>query len=231
MNNFADKIRKLRMCGLVLFLCTLSLVGCQSLGMSTQGKLAETVIVKDRDLILQSKEGNGEGLAKGVPGKPILVNNQLIFQSMGNVALGIAMGVGAIKKDIDVLQGMQDLDLVTLLNASLSDNDGFIEAVREFHKGNVSTKLLLQPYSYLNGHPKAYLETRIHLTTIDDEGNDVGESSTLSSKKSDRVPIEGDSSWSENRGELLVSVATKQLAELIPLLVESLLEQKGLSSK
>jgi hypothetical protein len=175
--------------------------------------------IQTRDLILQSKTGNGEGLAKPVPGQPLLVNNQLIFSTMGDAVLGIAIAVGAIQQTIDKFTDMQPLQLEQTLETSLStrtNNPQWQQQLSQLQSKKM--QLILEPYCYLNGHPNAELEVRLHV--ILKEGKKVLRDKQLT-KTSARAPVLGDNSWSSNKGEKVKQFSTTA----IPVLLEQLQEQ------
>ncbi len=161
-------------------------------GCTIHESLSTTYRVNARDLVQQSLTGNGERLAKPVPNRPVLVNNSLVFSVPGNAVLGIAMSVGAIKSSVEALSGMEAFDLVALLEAELDQLP------------DVPTTL--EPYCYLHGHPKAYVESRIYVVTEAD-------AQTLS-KRSELKPIEGEGSWAENGGRSLIEVCSAGIVEL-----------------
>lgn len=184
----------------------------------THKEIKPPISIQSRDLVLQSKTGNGEGLAKPVPGHALLINNQLIFSSMGDVALGVAMAVGAIKQSLTLFENMQPLELEQTLKNALSKHSHHSQwqSLLKHYKSN-NTQILLEPYCYLNGHPNAKLEVRLHMTLT--QQNKILLSKQLT-QISSRFALSGENSWRENQGEKVKEFATSS----IPLLVEKLQE-------
>lgn len=151
------------------------------------------VVVQERDLIQQAREGEGERLAKPVPGRPILVNNQLVFSAPGDAVLGIAMAVGAIQRTVEALSDMGKVDLIGIVASAEVPSSEQIKAI--------------EPYCYLNGYPHAVLESRLHLVS--------SHGSSMKVLQSQRLPVLGESSWSWNRGEQLVKACTQGISQLV----------------
>ncbi len=184
-------------------------VGCASHIKPTEN----LILVQPRDLIAQAKTGNGEGLAKPVPGQPLLINNQLIFSTMGDAVLGIAIAVGAISKTIELFDDMRPMDMVRWT----SDEVNRMSATQEWQTLLTDMKknrqqLIIEPYAYLNGHPNATLEIRLRITKLADDQQLW--SRTLSTL-SDTKPLQGVDSWSAEQGNEVLVFAQQSLPELI----------------
>jgi hypothetical protein len=138
---------------------------------------------------------------------------------MGGAVLGIAIAVGAIQQTVDAFSDMQPLQLEQALEQSLPTraNNPEWQSLLGQLQGN-EIRLILEPYCYLNGHPSAELETRLHVTLKD--GNEVVLDKQLTNTSA-RVPVVGDNSWSDKKGEKVKQFSTAS----IPLLLEQLQEQ------
>ncbi|MEM7363451.1 MAG: hypothetical protein AAF525_05470 [Pseudomonadota bacterium] len=165
------------------------LLACVGIGHQSHVDLVEIV---HRDLVEQANNGRGERLAKPIPGQPVLVNNQLVFAMPGDAALGIAMTVGSIKKTVALFDEMPVFDLTQVARENLPQQTDIVR---------------LEPYCYLNGYPKATLESRLLIATSD------GTETTLT-RTSERLPVEGDDSWSANGGQQLIDTCSAGIAEL-----------------
>lgn len=196
----------------LLALQSIILASCSSIKSTEQ-----VLFVQKRDLIKQSQEGNGEGLAKGVPGQPLLINNQLVFSTMGDAVLGISIATGAIKKTIDLFQNMSPLLMEQWTQQALDQQSNSSQwNVLLNRLSHEKQRLIVSPYAYLNGHPHAVLEVRLHVSLMDDISGVVWSSQLY--ERSDRLPLEGGVSWSADNGERIINFSREHL----PLLVAKL---------
>lgn len=182
------------------------------------------VSVRQRDLVEQIRTGNGEGLAKAVPGRALLINNQLLFGMMGSDAvLGISMTVGTIKETVELFNDLAPLALEEKLGHLLTKkrNDRqWNEMIGRLTRDN--KRLLLEPYLYLNGYPDAVLETRIRLV-LEEAGREV---CALELKvSSEKRSLQGENAWSSGRGALLSQEADGALIEALNRIDQEFIDQ------
>lgn len=170
--------------------------------------------VVDKDL---SEKGNGEGLAKALPGQPILIHHPLdMGMAIGTdngVALAVGMQVGKTKKTLKALQEILPLDLKTALQQIVQNSMNSSTGKKlEKELNQKKHRLLLKPYVVLSGTPKGFLESRLVILEQTDQGQTVKEQ--MVSLKSEKFPIEGEKSWSQNEGRLLHDTALQALPKL-----------------
>ena len=191
----------------------------------TKARAFESFItIQHRDVTLSSNLMEGEGLAKGVPGQPLLINNQLVFSTMGDAVLGIAIAVGAIKRSVDLFDDMAPLDMREWTQLAIEEKYGDPEWNKLSGKlASNGYNLILEPYSYLDGYPEATLETRLAVTIVDADGGQLGFQLV---ERAQRLPLDGAESWSENNAKKLLSAVQVALPNLIEKLPKAFAESQ-----
>ncbi len=181
------------------------------------------IIIEDKDL---GKRGNGEGLAKPLPGQPLLVNHpmnmMMAFSMEAGMGVAIAVGDHVAKsgKTLKALKPVPPLQLKTKLQYMLQQGVESEESTvisDELTKQN--RKLVLQPYCYLFGYPNAKLETRILARVSDQDGGIVWEKEVK--EVSAEKPIFEADSWSANNGQAIMA----EMDRALPVVWEALLVQ------
>ncbi len=171
------------------------------------------IIIEDKDL---SKRGVGEGLAKPLPGQPLLVNHpmnmMMAFSMEAGMGVAIAVGDHVAKsgKTLKALKPVPPLQLKTKLQYVLQqgiESEEWTVISDKLTKQN--RKLVLQPYCYLSGYPNAKLETRILARISDQDGNIVWEKEVK--EVSAEKPIFEADSWSANNGQAIMAEIDRAL--------------------
>lgn len=174
-----------------------------------QDKIIE---VADRNLHLQAKYGFGEGLAKGVPGQPLLINNRLYSMSDDPV-LGIRVATRKIAETVPLFEQMNDLPLVMWTRELLAkQRSGQPWMKLQESLSSSRQQLILEPYCVIEGAPNAVLQLRIRIVLKDSEKNIW---SGQLEETIERLPLEGSGSWSENNAERLVVMSKDALPAIL----------------
>lgn len=190
----------------ILLLCLL-ITGCVSMSLNDNW-----ITVSDKDLTQQQRSGDGEGLAKPVPGQPLLINNSLVFSTMGDAVLGIAIATSTIKRTVDLFNDMQALETMAWTRQAIARLDSPQWQAMSADMQSSGRQLMIEPYAYLHGHPSAILQVRMAVS-------EVGRSGVLWTEqlieKSQKKPLEGESSWSANHAQALVDFTRQALPTLL----------------
>ena len=170
------------------------------------------IIVAERNLYMQSQYGFGEGLAKGVPAQPLLINNRL-YAAGEDLASGIGLTVRKVAETASMFESMENLLLVVWTRELLAmcHVERSWKKLREFLLTN-DLQLILEPYCVLDGTPDAALLLRIRLVLKDSEKN------IWSGQLEEtiwRLPLEGEGSWSENNAQRLAAMAKDTLPVIL----------------
>lgn len=184
--------------------------------------LPSAIRVEAKDL---KKTETGEGLAKPLPGQPVMINhplNMAMALGMDNgVAIAVGSHVGVTKKIIKSFEEMPTFDLEAGVNRELKQ----LLATKQGQQGILQLQqskqtLILRPYVYLFGNPKATLESRLVMILQNDEGALLQEK--VFASKSESYPITGTIAWSADEGKLLKETATRAFPTLLNQLFEEL---------
>ena len=168
--------------------------------------------VADRNLQFQAKYGFGEGLAKGVPSHPLFINNHL-YAIGYDVDFGIVLAARKVAETVPLFEQMDNLPLVQWTRDMLSmrNADWPWKNLREFLLNN-HQQLILEPYCVLEGYPDAVLLLRIRIVLRDTKKNIWSGQLEESIQK---LPLEGEGSWSENNAERLVAMSKNALPAVL----------------
>ncbi len=167
--------------------------------------------------------GNGEGLAEFAAGHSVLVNNQLVFATPGDAVLGIALAVGAINDVREALTNIDPLNLEEIASqvmVSLAQQPTWTSLLGSLQQQSI--KLRLVPYCYLDGTPQASLQGRVWVSSA--TGSDILAIDLVLRTDGERLPLEGEGSWSANKGRLLRESCQALVIQSLEQLPASLLE-------
>ncbi len=204
----------------IILLSLLLLAGCSCTNIG-KAPVDQFFQIRARDLVDQSKTGNGEGLAKAVPGRPLLINNANVFSTMGDAVLGIAIAVGTISKTVDLFRDMDPLLLQSKLQAVLNEEFSRQHADPQWRvllaMAGEDRRLILEPYCCLHGHPNAILQLRLRVSLV--RGDDIVWTRQLA-ETSDQRPLQGENSWSANGARQVIEFVETALPGLVKRLPE-----------